>query len=322
MNIAVTTPQYVDSVSCFIIDGLLQLGHKVFNLQGPAINYAECWPIPSPSKIDLWFMLDTDNRLALTLTPDKMGGPLRSAKKAIIHGHDRFVDYINAPDSPIKPVPVGLFKCDVAFVRDLDQITLGQLNDQGLPGYPIDYTIESRYIEACAPHLEGKRKLAIAFYGTLDTARRKQYLEAIKQHGIPVSFGTYDFNEADGKWSKWIHGRYTHDPRYYEELCNYMFIFCPMGAGWSCFRHAETYAAGCIPVIQKPANDIIPYHTYEDGVNCILWETEKELIEKLNHWRNNGDVHQLRERCYEHGQKYMTSKILAQYMLDAVEKIK
>lgn len=84
-------------------------------------------------------------------------------------------------------------------------------------------------------------------------------------------------------------------------------------------RTAETYAAGCIPVIQQYPEDIISYHTFVDGVNCILWNTEKELIDKLRYWMDKPEETQaLRKRCYEHGQNYMTSKVLAQYILEKI----
>ena len=86
-------------------------------------------------------------------------------------------------------------------------------------------------------------------------------------------------------------------------------------------RLSETYAAGCIPVIQEYASDIISYHTFVDGVNCILWSTQKELVEKLHYWVSEPDkAKRLRKQCYEHGQNYMTSKFLAKYILEKVDK--
>jgi hypothetical protein len=319
MNIAVTSTNYVDSNICGIIDGLLQLGHNVYNLNGPAMNYSASWPIPSPDRIDIWMMMDTDNYMGLTLTPDKMGPSLRGAKKIICHLHDRWVDYVNAPNSPIKPVPVEQFRCSTVFVRDLDESVYNKCVEKGFPVFPIDYSIEQRYVEATAPYLSVERKMELVFLGTLDTARRRFYLDSVRSAGLPVRYGTYEYNDGDGKWSKWIYGRYTHDPKYYEELCKYMFVFCGFGAGPSTMRVAEAYAAGCIPVIQKYPDDIITYRTFEDGLNCILWETEKELIEKLKYWMNEVKAEELRQRCYEYGQKYMTSKFLANYILERIE---
>lgn len=314
MNIAVTTPQYVASIECSVIDGLVSLGHKVYNLNGPPLNYAECWPIPSPDKIDVWFMLDTDNHLGLVLEPDKMGPALREAKKVIFHCHDRFTDYINAPNSPTKPVPIEKGIGAMFFVRDLDEVTK---NSSDKPIYPLDYAIERRYTEACAPFIDGERKNEIIFLGTLSTAHRQRYLDAVKRKGLAVSYGTYEFNQPDGKWSKWIYGRYTHDPRYYETLCKYMFVFCGMGAGVSTMRMAETYASGCIPVIQRYPEYIVSYYDFRDGDNCILWESEKDLVEKLSHWMNKpNEAQQLRERCYQFGQDSMLSSIVAQDILD------
>jgi hypothetical protein len=320
MNIAITSTNYVDSNICGIVDGLLQLGHQVYNLNGPPINYAQSWPIPSPDKIDIWMMMDTDNSIGLTLTPDNMGSSVRGAKKIICHLHDRWTDYVNVPNSPIKLVPVEQFKCAVSFVRDLDKVTVEKCQERNIPVFPVDYSIEQRYTEATVPHLDTARKKELLFLGTLDTARRQFYLDSVRNAGLPVRYGTYEYNDGDGKWSKHIYGRYTHDPRYYEELCKYMFIFCGFGAGPSTMRVAESYSAGCIPVIQKYPEEIISYHTFEDGINCVLWNTGEELIDKLKYWMSEVEkAEELRQRCYEYGQKFMTSKFLANYILEKIK---
>ena len=317
MNIAITTTTYVESNICGIVDGLLQLGHNVYNLSGPALNYAESWPIPSPEKIDIWMMMDTDNYMGLILTPDKMGDPLKGAKKIICHLHDRYIDYVNAPNSPVKPVPVDQFKCDVVFVRDLDENVRDKCVEKGLSVFPVDYSIEQRYVEATAHYLETERKMELLFLGTLDTARRRFYLDSVRNADIPIRYGTYEYNEPDGKWSKWIYGRYTHDPRYYEELCKYTFVFCGFGAGISTMRVAEAYAAGCIPVIQKYPEDIIPYYNFVDGENCILWSNEQELTQKLSYWvANPEEAEALRKRCYQYGKENMLSSHLARFILN------
>ena len=306
MDILITTPDYVDSVSCTIVDGLLDLGHQVYTRGTQPLNYAE----PTAVTPDLWIMADTDNVQGNRL---RLVGDL---PKVIVHGHDRFRDYQQAPHSSVKPVPYDECDCDVMFVRDLDR----KIPQNRFPVHPINYGIERRYQEACQPYLGRERKRAVVFYGTLDTAFRKSYLEKIRSSGIPTTFGAYSFNNPDTKWSRWIHGRYVHDPAYYRALCGYLFGFAPMGAGWSCFRHMELYAAGCIPVIQRYPADIDPLHDFRDGENCILWSNGEELVSKLLDWhRNITGAEQLRQRCYQYGQGHLLTRHIAQFMLDKVK---
>jgi hypothetical protein len=308
MDILITTPGYVDSVACTVVDGLLGLGHRVYVDHDRPLNYAE--PAPVGFKPDVWIMADTDN-LRGCIEPPPAG-----VLKVIMHGHDRFRDYNLAPNSSIKPVPYDTSACDVMFVRDLNR----QETPHHYPVYPINYGIERRYQEACQPYLDGERKWAVVFFGTLSTAFRRAYLEKVKNSGMPVTYGAYQFNDPDTKWSRWIYGRYVHDPSYYKKLCDYMFGFAPIGAGWSCFRHMELYAAGCIPVIQRYAADIDSLHDFQDGENCILWSSGDELVSKLLDWQNHqGEAEQLRQRCYRYGQEHLLTRHVAQFMLDRLK---
>jgi hypothetical protein len=312
MRILMHTSRYVDSLACTVADGLIDLGHEVYNTKGQ-LNYGE----PAQQGMyDLYIMADTDDHKALEGLSDTSSSP---RPRLVIHAHDRWIDYLNAPNSPIKPVPDCV--CDIMFVRDLD-ISVGGKRDY--PTYPIDYGAERRYQNACQPYVNNdSRKQAMVFYGTLSTAKRLTYLEAVKRAGIAVDYGAYNFNTPDGHWSKWVYGRYTHDPNYYKELCKYMYGFAPFGAGSSCFRHAELYSAGCIPVIQHYPDDIISLHNFVDGENCILWKTGEELIIKLLFYNEHlTKAEDLRRRCYEFGQKYMLTKYIAQFMLDKMKEHK
>jgi hypothetical protein len=308
MRILMHTPNYVDSMACTIADGLLDLGHRVWNTKGK-LNYGEA--APDGSLYDIYFMADTDDQDALRWI-SRAGHP-----RVIVHAHDRWTDYLYAPNSPVKPVPRQ--HCDVMFVRDLDTSVKAENNQYAV--YPLDYGIERRYQEACAPYLDTPREPKVIFYGTISTARRTHYLSCLANADISVEAGTCRYVQPDNKWSEWIHGRYTHDPAYYKQLCTALFGFAPLGAGASCFRHMEVYAAGCIPVIQKYPEDIIPLHNFVDGENCILWGDEKELVEKVEHYLDFDNVDEteaLRRRCYEFGQTKLLSKHVAQYMLEKI----
>lgn len=313
MRILMHTPNYVDSVACTIADGLLDLGHQVYNTRG-RLNYGE--PAPDGTIYDLYLMCDTDDKEALKYV-SRAGHP-----QIIVHAHDRWTDYLYAPMSNTKPVPDQY--CDIMFVRDLDHEVHSR---KWYPTFPLDYGIERRYIEAAmAKPLYDfvNRPYDIVFYGTLSTARRIHYLEKLRyaDSNYKIDYGANVFNNPDGVWSQWVYGRYTHDPAYYERLAQSKMVFCPVGAGASCFRHMEAYAAGSIPLIQKYPSDIIPLHNFVDGENCILWEDEKDLLDKvddiLSDPQKQMDLH---NRCWEFGQEYLLTRCVAQYMLDKINEV-
>ena len=312
MKVLMHTPRYVDSVACTIADGFLDLGHEVYNTKGK-LNYGE--PAPNGSLYDLYLMADTDDSEALKYI-SRAGHP-----QIIIHGHDRWTDYLRAPVSPIKPVPDQY--CDIMFVRDLDEEVQGR---KWYPTYPLDYGIERRYIEAVLDVAEDckfmERPDDVVFYGTLTTANRERYLNALKATGtVKVKFGKYEFNTPDSKWSEWVHGRYTHDPAYYRALTRSKMVFCPIGAGSTCFRHMEAYAAGCIPLIQRPPDEIIPLHKFVDGYNCLMWEDEKELIDKVEDCLADPiSMYRLHINCMAFASKHLLTKHVAQFILDKIKE--
>jgi hypothetical protein len=315
MKILMHTPNYVDSISCTIADGLVDLGHKVYNTKGK-LNYGE--PAPDGSLYDIYLMCDTDDQGALSRI-SQAGHP-----RIIVHGHDRWTDYLYAPNSPVKPVP--LQHCDIMFVRDLDQELH---NREWYPTFPLDYGIERRYLEetASTPHYMSfvDRPVDVMFYGTLVTARRIYYLEKMVNAGtFKVEYGAYKFNDTvpNSAWNQWIHGRYTHNPGYYHELTRAKFIFAPIGAGCSCFRHMEAYAAGCIPLIQKYPDEILPLHKFVDGENCVLWENENELINKVEDYLSDRNkLIKLQANCLYYARNNLLTRHVAQYMLDKIEEV-
>ena len=312
MNIVITSTPYVDSGIMTITDGLLDLGHSVYCI-GSEINYAQKYDATAvPKGVDLFLQMDSDN-IGSVSYPSSM-------PDIRFHLHDRWVDYQNAPNSPVKPVPE--IECDLLFVRDLDR----EVNNRPVATFPLDYGIERRYLEACQGFnqaLTTERPYDVGFFGTLSTSRRDFYLSRLKTAvGEGVVYGGYQFNTADTKWSKWIYGRYTHNPDYYEALCQFKFIFVPMGAGPSTMRMGEAYAAGAVPLIQRYPSDIIPLHDFKDGENCVLWSDGSELIIKVRKYLNDlAGLEVLRKRCWEYGNKYLLTRHIAQYMLDRIQEV-
>jgi hypothetical protein len=316
LNILMTTPPYTASLECTIADGLIRLGHNVYNplckSEHEVINYGVT-PVDGLN-YDLWIMADTyrpEGLEAIIKNPD--GKPI---PKVIVHGQDFYVNYNEAPNSEFKLPPTNL-KASLVFVRDLHKDY-----HIDLPTFPIDYGIERRYEDACLAYVNQKRELKTVFYGTLTTARREYFLHELERAGLGVIKGGYFFNKGDDNWSQIIKGRYTHDPNYYVNLCKFMFGFAPMGAGVTCFRHAELYAAGCIPLIQRFPDYIIPYHNFVDKENCLIWGNKEELIDRVRYYTDRPDeAEELRVKCYEWGQKYMSTAHIAEYLLTKTKEI-
>jgi hypothetical protein len=304
MRILMIGTPYPSFECCTVVDGLQWLGHTVYGFNGDANNYVE------PHKGE-----EVD--IVMHCYPQVGDINAFSDKpKAVVWGADRWLYYDKIPDSPVVRMPTDKFIFDVCFYRDLDvTIALETV-------HPFSFGIERRYIEACEPHLNGVRQNQIVFYGTLSTAKREHFLGRLRESGVPVESENYKFTTPDTKWSKWINSRYKHVPAYYEALCKNMFVYCGFGAGPSCGRTYEAYAAGCIPVIQKFPDDVISFHDFKHAENCILWSDEKELINNMRYYIEHTDeAEELRQKCYQYGQENLLTKHVAQYMLDKIEEI-
>jgi hypothetical protein len=325
MKVAVLGPNYCDFQLCTIVDGLQSLGHTVedFGLKG--LNYMEpaIYGAAGPNAKDYDFIIvaDTNNVGACMLAVE--------IPKVILHGHDRWTDYINVPNSPVKQILYPGWKCDIAFVRDLDR---KQFLYTDYPIYPMEFSVERRFVEACMeewyfvrgafkylPWMD--RKFDVAFFGTRTTARRDLVLAALENR-FKCSFGdAHAFTIPDNYWSKWVNGRYTHAPMYYKALSNSVFALSPLGAGPSCGRTYEGYAAGCIPLIQRYPKEIEQIVPFVDGENCILWDSVEELVEKIADYKSRpDDLGALQLKCIDFATENLLSKHRAQFILDKMKE--
>ena len=303
MNIAALGPNYSDLGLSTVIDGLLDLGHKVYDVSGKGLNYMEPFTQQSP-KIDFYIMADTDNLHGMREQSD--------VPKVIAHLHDRWTDYINVPDSPIKYPNMAEAVFDIMFYRDYD----GSLGHDNI--YPMEFGIERRFNEACQNMVPfNEREFDISFYGTRATAQRWMILDDLVKMFKCDFADQLKFKEPDDYWSKWVNGRYVHAPKYYQAMMNSKMVFCGLGAGASCGRTYEAYAAGCVPLIQKYPAEIIQLVSFVDGQNCILWSNGEELKQKMKEWLSSPyHLEELASRCYKFGQENLLSRHRAQFMLD------
>lgn len=310
MDILVIGPNYADFQLCSIVDGLQELGHEVYDASKVGRNYMDI--APNYTNFDLFLAADTDNHPSVrTETPQP---------KVILHGHDRWTDYTRVPNSPVKPIRYDQWVCDMAFIRDYDGRAPAGLS---FPVYPMEFAIERRFREACAGALDiaSRRPYVVSFFGTLSTAGRQKVVEMLDGE-FKCYFGNQStFMQPDNYWSKWVNGRYVHAPAYYDALCRSAFALSSLGAGPSCGRTYEAYAAGCIPLVQRYPSEIEQIVPFVDGENCILWETAGELVSKIRDLeRNPTKMNSLQKKCYTFGQEHLLSKHRAQFMLDKLKE--
>lgn len=331
MNVGVIGPGYCDYQLCTVVDGLQSLGHDVYDLNSqdayPPVVEPKNYMTMSPRDVDrpdvfynFFLVADTNNPNACNWSSPGL--------KVIVHGHDRWTDYISVPNSPVKPINWSAWNCDIAFVRDLDR---GQFEGCSFPVYPMEFATERRFVEASLAELAEKsaftytpwneRKFQVAFFGTQSTARRDRVLDLLRGR-FKCNFGdSHAFTQPDDKWSKWVNGRYTHAPLYYKALANAVFALSPLGAGPSCGRTYEGYAAGCIPLIQRYPKGIEQIVPFTDGENCILWDTPEELIDKMTDYSSRpSDLDELQVKCINFSTEHLLSKHRAQFILDKMKE--
>jgi hypothetical protein len=319
-NIAFQSTAYCDFQLCTVVDGLQDLGYRVFDLGDTGQNYLEPWDSLGP-KMDLLIAADTDNVSQMFANPLFMLKLGYKIPKVVIHGHDRWTDYLNVPNSPVKPVPFH-GNWDVMFVRDWD----GTKPDDK-PVYPMEFGIERRFMEACDKFRKPihMREIDVSFFGSLGTANRGSKLSSLasalgKKYNI-VYNESHTFTEPDGKWSKWVNGRYTHCEAYYEALCNSKIVLSFLGAGPNCGRTYEAYAAGAIPFIEQFPSDIIQIAPFVDEQNCLTFSDDYEMVYKIEHYLSDTKkLHDLYQLSYSFGQNHLLTKHRAQFMMDKIKE--
>lgn len=319
MNIVMFSCNYYDYQAACISEGLQDLGHKVYDLSGKGLNYMEPMPKEGISSADLFIMTDPDNiHLANNnlFRDDKTKVP-----KVIVQPHDRWLHYNIAPEGPVKQSDYKSWVCDIAFVRDFD----GNIPDSlSYPVFPMEFAIEHRYNEACRIKTNvASRDIDICFYGTLTTAKREDILHVLSNNDkIKTDFDNqHRFTDYDENWGKWVNGRFGHSPSYFKALCNSKMVLSPMGAGPSCGRTYEAYAAGAIPLIQRYPQYIQQIIPFVDGENCVLWNNKHDLIPKVEELLNDEvKLTKLADRCYKFGQENLLSKHRAEYIINKIKE--
>jgi len=288
---------WYDYLDATIIQGLKNLGHKVYGASGNSNNYAE----PHQNQ-------DYDVFL-FSVLPSEI--EVRSSiPKVILWGGD-------SGQSEMACMPnLQRAHWDVAFVRDFRG---------GLPRtFPINFGIEDRYycVTGRTPKPYKKREIDIVFLGQINNCQgRQQYFDAIKKH-----FGSFNvlidkpiYRTPDPYWAQWLNVHCCHDQRYFETLNNAKVILSPMGAGPDCARHWEAFASGGIPLIERMPTQMC--EPLVDNTDCLLFSNPNELLAKARFVLEKQDTGMLiSELAFQRGRLSHTTRARAQYMIDVMRR--
>jgi len=313
MNIIGLGVPWYDFQMGTIVDGLLDLGHKVYDLSDVGQNFMAPIGDRDPTEMDLFIMADSENS-EMNAKQFFRGG--NKIPKIIIHPYDKWLDHIKAYTGQKRTILYEQWSCDIAFVRDLENPP----QNSTFPIYPLEYGIEKRFIEACNEYIKplDERIYDVMFVGTWETANRKRFSSPLENNFKCMLGNHHRFVTPDDYWSKkWINGRFFHCLEYFETMCNSRFVICPLGSGPSCGRTYEAYAAGAIPLIERFPGEVKQIIPFVNGENCLLWTNNDELINKIKYYLSNYDIlKELQYKCINFAMQNFRTKHRAKYILN------
>lgn len=163
---------------------------------------------------------------------------------------------------------------------------------RGQPGLPLPYS----YYEV--PELCEEKEHSVAFLYRPTNPLRQQLAADIE-----------DFPDA-------IIGEYPHY-EYLQKIARSKFAVAIRGAGWDTLRYWEIPALGSV-LCRQPSPIEIP-NDFQDGVNCVEFNTITELKEKIDYYIKRPAVYnKMRQDSLQHFQKFHTTEARARQLLEAV----
>jgi hypothetical protein len=113
---------------------------------------------------------------------------------------------------------------------------------------------------------------------------------------------------------------YTEESDYYQDYQRSFFAFTKKKGGWDCLRHYEILASGCIPYfvdIDKCPKKTM--HLFPKKLIKEAMQLEGISYGKIDHKKfNYKQYYEILEQLLEHTRKYLTTRNIAQYMLDTI----
>jgi hypothetical protein len=292
MNICyLNTPAY-DYLTATIIEGLTELGHKVFTSEKSNYGFflSKKYFIEQANKSDL-FIIGSNKHVKYDYL------------KFIKHNKTVFVDgsdssYLNLNFS----YPINL-----VFKREL----LKGLNFQDSLIFPLPFAAEKRYFN--------KEKVVKDIDVSFLAANNNFLRESIK-NVLNTNFKNNSVTEHTGEISYSSSFGFPHEnPIYFSILSRSKVVINIPGLGWDCGRYWEAIANKAL-VLSYKLEIQIP-NPFEEKCHILSFSDINQFIEKIDYCLSNPNiVKNMSEEAYNHLLQFHTTTKRAEYFLKTIEE--
>jgi len=283
----INTNRY-DYLTSSLTEGLNDAGHEVFCSE--KANYGKQIPLEHLQEYgenaDL-IIIGSD------LAKSYLVQNIQNPNKVFVDGSD--YQFLNVPSN---------IRFKAVFKRELNKLH----SQENI--YPLPFASEKRYFPAQYP----PKDILVSFLANVHTNTFRysilERLKRIRRNGIVVgSTGERSYNPAAPA------PEFQPTPKYHNLIARSLISVNVVGAGWDCARYWEILAARSMLFTQKL--DIqIPF-PFQDGVNCVEFETFAEFEDKLEYYMNNPDkAIEIIQKAWVHLCKYHTTKARAEYFIE------
>lgn len=355
-NILFIGSESYDAPVITVIEGLQELGFKIYTLHKPNINSWFCnQVIKNPEdvkKIKFDFILSNLHWGTRWSYYQKYN--LHSYFKVLIDGDDNMnwkswkdkyeyykKEYVFEPEEEIKLKEIAPFRWvesidgyqpDIVFTA---QKQFGDQNSYYLPfGIHREYfklsegkTTNQREIDFC--HIDGpgikrkKTKYLIKLLGFFKILPGKIFNGYIRGE-VEIPKQIKHFLTEDNKNNR-VHGyhRWTMGKDYFKVLNNSKILIYPgidHWPFWDSKRPWEAYASGCLVLMEKPCIDVSEYPITEI-CDFAVYNSYLEFIKKCHYlYKNQAFLDKLRRESFEKAKRYFSPKPIANYFLQKIKE--
>jgi hypothetical protein len=289
MNIAYITPPNYDFLCSTLIEGLTEIGHKVFTSTNS--NYG--------IYLNRNHFIDTANKAEILIIGS--GSYIDySILKKIKHNKVIYVDgsdYLNFEKQLDYPINL-VFKREILLNHTINLV------------FPLPFAAENRYFKNY--NLE---KNIISFVSTMSNYFRRSAKMAILNNFTDNIFvGTTGERSYNG-----ISGIPSSTPIYNKLIAESIASINIPGKGWDCARYWEIISNKTCLITQRLSIQIP--NNFIENVHYLGFSTIEELIEKISYIRSNPNLGlEMGIRAYNHLVDFHTTKKRAEYFLNIINK--
>ena len=293
--ICIQSPIY-DYLTSTLIEGLQLLGHTIMSTENS--NYQK-------KSNDTLLKKNAENADLLIFFSNKL------VRYNLLSGVDNpnkiFVD---GDDSQKFLIP-NFIKFKAIFKRELNRYYINKFNENI---FPLPFAAEKRYFF----HQKVHRDISISYVANMHSAYRYAVYECLTSKNIKSSYlGT----TTEPRGNSNIKGGPKETPIFRNILYRSNISVNVIGGGYDCARYWEILSSGALLLTQNL--DILIPNPFMGDINCVTFNSLKELDEKVDFLLDNKDlVSSLAHNGYKHLINFHTTKARAEYFLDCLNNIK